>query len=710
MLKKIATFFCILLFICTTVAYAEVLEGVELKLTEKSEEFKKWENLLPQERENVIQPYYSNIDVKDSIKRSKYNRLLSQVGSATVDSQYSLRNKINSIRVKNQQQTGACWAFAFTSALETTIANKYNTTSAEYSPMHIDYKTAQMFKRTLGAGGNSTLALAYSAGLNGPVYESDLPFDSVYDQSQNPKENYYLKSSDSVDLNKPVRARVEDATLFATINKKITGSEITYTNSLGQAYTQEQVNAIRTLIKSHIQEDGGVVANVYSDMNVTSDGQYSSKDGYYDTTHHAYYCNNESLLVNHAITIVGWDDTFSKDNFVEGKRPLHDGAYMALNSYGTGLGDGGYFYISYDDIFVEQMIVGIDSVKEYDDSQTNSDYDYMYQYDELGMSVGVPVNASSIYLANVYNRQDEQNLEQLTEVGLFLYATQGVEIYINPNGDNMANLGTPVASYTGSNALEAGYHTVKLSSPVQLTGDKFAVVVKYINTENVTIPLECDLVESGITQASNYWDNATSSANQSYISVDGSSWSDMYNLNLQPYTLKNTNACIKAFTMKSQAPAVVQATGVKLNKTTHQMQVGDQANLVATITPEDATNKNVTWTSSNEDVATITSNGVITAEDEGETTITVTTQDGGYTATCKLTVVAKTNSADDIYSGNEGNGGSQGNQGTTTSLDKTTSSKGLPYTGSAIMVTLLVITLVIGIVIYVRYRSFDDVK
>ncbi len=707
MLKKIATFFCILLFICTTVAYAEGLEGVELKLTEKSEEFKKWENLLPKERENVIQPYYSNIDIKDSIKRSKYNQLLSQVGSATVDSQYNLKNRISNIKVKNQQLTGACWAFSFTSALETTLANKYNTTSVEYSPMHIDYKTAQMFKRNLGAGGNSTLALAYSVGLNGPVYESDLPFDSVYNQSENSQENYYLKDASSVDLNKPVRARVEDATLFATINKKIAGSEITYTDGLGKTYTQEEVNAIRTLIKSHIKEDGGVTANVYSDMSVTDDGQYTSKAGYYDTTHHAYYCNNEALVVNHAITIVGWDDTFSKDYFAEGKRPLHDGAYIALNSYGTGLGDGGYFYISYDDIFVEQMMMGINSVEEYDDNQSKSDYDYIYQYDELGMSVGVPLNRTNMYLANVYNRQDKQNLEQLTEVGLFLYATQGVEIYVNPNGDNMTNLGTPVASYTGSNALEAGYHTVKLSSPVQLTGDKFAVVVKYINTENVTIPLECDLVESGITQASNYWDNATSSANQSYISVDGSSWSDMYNLSLQPYTLKNTNACIKAFTTKSQAPAVVQATGVKLNKTTHQMQVGDQANLVATITPENATNKNVDWTSSDENVATITPSGVITAKNKGETTITVTTQDGGYTATCKLTVVAKTNSDDDIYSGT---GGSKGNQGTTTSLDKTTSSKGLPYTGSAIMLTLLVITLVIGIVVYIRYRSFDDVK
>ena len=62
--------------------------------------------------------------------------------------------------------------------------------------------------------------------------------------------------------------------------------------------------------------------------------------------------------------------------------------------------------------------------------------------------------------------------------------------------------------------------------------------------------------------------------------------------------------------------------------------------MTANVTPENATNKAVTWESSNESVATV-SNGVITAKTLGTTTITATTVSGGYSASCKITVIPK---------------------------------------------------------------------
>ena len=70
--------------------------------------------------------------------------------------------------------------------------------------------------------------------------------------------------------------------------------------------------------------------------------------------------------------------------------------------------------------------------------------------------------------------------------------------------------------------------------------------------------------------------------------------------------------------------------------------VGDSETLTATITPENATNQKVTWKSSNEAVATVDAAGKVTAVKAGEATITVTTDDGGKTATCKVTVKAAT--------------------------------------------------------------------
>ncbi len=81
----------------------------------------------------------------------------------------------------------------------------------------------------------------------------------------------------------------------------------------------------------------------------------------------------------------------------------------------------------------------------------------------------------------------------------------------------------------------------------------------------------------------------------------------------------------------------VSVTGVSLNKTSATIDVGDILNLTATVSPSNATNTAVTWTSSNPSVATVT-NGTVTALKAGTTTITATTVDGSKTATCVVTV------------------------------------------------------------------------
>ena len=79
-------------------------------------------------------------------------------------------------------------------------------------------------------------------------------------------------------------------------------------------------------------------------------------------------------------------------------------------------------------------------------------------------------------------------------------------------------------------------------------------------------------------------------------------------------------------------------TGVTLNQTTASLFAGETVTLVPTILPENATNKNVTWSSNNPAVATVSSSGIVTAVSVGTATITVTTQDGNRTATCVVTV------------------------------------------------------------------------
>lgn len=84
--------------------------------------------------------------------------------------------------------------------------------------------------------------------------------------------------------------------------------------------------------------------------------------------------------------------------------------------------------------------------------------------------------------------------------------------------------------------------------------------------------------------------------------------------------------------------SAISVTGVTLNKATLAFTEGDSSTLTATVAPDNATNKTVTWTSSNPAVATVDANGKVTAVAAGTATITATTEDGGKTATCAVTV------------------------------------------------------------------------
>ena len=73
-------------------------------------------------------------------------------------------------------------------------------------------------------------------------------------------------------------------------------------------------------------------------------------------------------------------------------------------------------------------------------------------------------------------------------------------------------------------------------------------------------------------------------------------------------------------------PSAVAVTGVTLKKTSISIQVDDKETLIATVLPEDATNKNISWKSDKPEIASVNANGKVTGVAEGEATITVTTE------------------------------------------------------------------------------------
>ena len=130
-------------------------------------------------------------------------------------------------------------------------------------------------------------------------------------------------------------------------------------------------------------------------------------------------------------------------------------------------------------------------------------------------------------------------------------------------------------------------------------------------------------------------------------------------------TLDNeTNAEI-SFTMPGNDVTLTTAYAtlvneVSLDKTELALTVGDTQTLTATITPDDANNKNVSWSSDKPSVATVDENGKVTAVAEGTAKITVTTVDGKKTADCAVTVTAKSGGGSSSGGGTTGGGSTGG--------------------------------------------------
>ena len=135
----------------------------------------------------------------------------------------------------------------------------------------------------------------------------------------------------------------------------------------------------------------------------------------------------------------------------------------------------------------------------------------------------------------------------------------------------------------------------------------------------------------------------------------------------------------------------ISIKSITLNATSFSIKEGDNYTLTARINPSNATNKTLIWKSDNEKVATV-SNGKVNGVSEGTATITVITEDGNHTATCKVTVTKKTNSntlPEEPYKKPQ---------------DPTVKTGSLPNTG--VSYTIVLVILIIGIAGIVLYKKF----
>lgn len=161
-------------------------------------------------------------------------------------------------------------------------------------------------------------------------------------------------------------------------------------------------------------------------------------------------------------------------------------------------------------------------------------------------------------------------------------------------------------------------------TPGNLNADTYILSYEASGLEDITTP-------SGTLATLNFMVSESATAGNYTVSASYRA-GDIINVNFDDINPSVTNGKITVTTKP------VAATGVSLNKDVLSLMTGESETLVATVQPADATNKAVTWESSDTSVATVDENGEVTAVKAGEAVITVKTADGGFTDTCTVTV------------------------------------------------------------------------
>ena len=495
----------------------------------------------------------------------------------TLPAKYNTGRTQYQTAVKNQYDAGSCWAFSSLAAMESFLLKTEGTT---YNFAERNLMNSHGFDYDYMRGGTRDMAVAYLARWAGPVYETD---DYAYypgSDKSNPRDPTDATKGYMPDK---IRRHVQDT------------AYIEYGDF--------------TSLKKAVREYGAAYASLYMD---------ESNSNYYNASKAAYCCNY-STTTNHVVTLVGWDDSFSRYNF--STVPKGNGAFIAKNSWGSSFGKNGYFYISYYDANFGKSSYVFKSV------ESANNYTKIYQYDPLGWVSSIGYGGNTAWFSNVFTVSSKK--ETLRAVS-FYTTTPGAsyEVYVAPvvSGAPPSFAGAvPVA--TGTQDF-FGYHTVKISPVTFTPGTKFAVAVKVVNSTGYNHSNYPVAVEKAV---SGYSSGAKASPGQSYVSYSGTSWDDL------GAAYSTYNVCLKAFTVCD-----TPVTGVKLDKTAWQLNRGATLRLTATVSPTAATNKNVTWSTSKASVATVSSTGLVTAKGTGTATITVTTKSGGKAAKCKLTVVSPT--------------------------------------------------------------------
>ncbi|MCI9079484.1 MAG: hypothetical protein HFH68_11250 [Lachnospiraceae bacterium] len=526
------------LFLAASIVFTGTSTGVSAAQDNNTDTLSVLSRVIENENNGLLRYSYVNEDGKKQVLSSSTpdeGNGLRQ--AANLPSEYDLRTSSLSTSIKDQGVTGACWAFAAIKASESNsiLKNITDSNNTDFSESHLTWysyngitdRSSTMYGDSItpvsapsniphifpsfentpstkptayDIGGNALTAIATLAQWSGIETEDNAPFTA-----DNYKEEYEMADS------------------IAAHNGTSRYNSVAHLQN-SECYD----NSSRAQIKKALMEHGAIDISMFYDASGFENNTLNGKS-FYQTK---YSGTMAQRMANHCVTIVGWDDNYSKNNFRN--RPSGNGAWLIANSYGPKYNDNGYFWLSY----YEPSICDIFTF----DIEPVSNYDNNYQYDGIGYGDTVYIKNKKIQGANVFTA-DNDSIQELKAVSFYTLTDKqayNIKIYKNVSGSSPVK-GTLVKECTTNGTAQfSGYHTVTLPESCTINpGEKFSVVITYKYNSSTGSQAYLPIEGQDISSSSVRY-NYSSKKGQSYYYLN-SKWHDASTKGLN-------NICIKAFT------------------------------------------------------------------------------------------------------------------------------------------------------------------
>ena len=767
----------------------DIITYDDIKCTE-TKAWKEYKKLSAKDKKGVIPPIQcEEMKTKSSKIKTVGAPLITDAANTAKFDLRDVNGKNYTTSVKNQYQTGLCWAHATASSIESSYLMD-NGNELNISELQMGYSTSYQLSDgsnpyglkigdkamdTVANGSNLYIVGNYLSQRRGAVTEKTSGLALTDDNYKT------IKDSSSGKLND------------VSFNEYNVNDVIFYTPDL---HCDSNNFAVLKAIKQMVASYG----SVYAQINASTNKYLKISETEYQNNPNIYYGGPSA---DHAISIIGWDDNYSASNFENsyGGIPKGNGAWIIKNSYGTEyyankdnklsptkdseytipvkMGDKGYYYVSYYDSQICKAVMAVDNVTPTVDTNT-------YSYNKpIGSYLGIS-SGKKILLMSKYKKQ-KTDTEILESFNIYTLGTDdNVKIYYGTTTD--FSKATLVAE--GITEFE-GYKNIKASKKLTVA-DEYYIFIDYTNKsskspinpvyttssaeknkkyfyldenpktgvsfysldngktwtdsigDGVNLSNSSGTVEllnfyvpiSVFTTTKDYSLSISTSTDDTISAEDGGSVSvtldlknvkgdittKIYNSNKQDVTnkfklTKDSNkytiagivgtttagtytaeftykdaVAEKTFKVTSKAPENVLVEKITINGKT-EVVAGGYLVLDATVTPKDATNKVLTWSSSDRKVATVDEEGIVKAVNEGTATITAEATDGSKVkGTLKIKVLGKKVE----QTNNDPKEDKNNNKEDT---------KKSPETGLTSITTALLITVLISVIAYVVFKK-----